>query len=193
MTDEELKRRIAAYRNGDLEAGYLICQFLKPGISGKVRSKLPFDDIEIEDTIQICFDRILKRLRQDPPFRGKLKFYSITVAHNTSLNILIWRQRFPHIPYGEGPEAYEKMCDPNQLFQLETEETRTIIQASINRLGTLCRRLLRDLFYKHRSYEELRIKFGWKTVQAGYSRRDSCLEKLRQDLYRHYAGWIKDR
>lgn len=183
----DLSAVIAAYAGGDDTAADKICAELRGPIRISIRTFLTPDSPDLDDVIQETLIATLAYIRKNDGFQGDLRRLAVTIGNNRCRDILRWCKRRHHVPLE--PLA-NWIADRSQspLDEIADREMASILKGVLLNVGVRCRELLRDLYIRGLSAEEIRAKAGLKSIQAVYYRRTACLRGARKLLNRRLCG-----
>lgn len=160
-----------------------VCEVLRGPVTHAVASFLGRDNVETDDTIQDSLVAVLQYLRRRGSFEGNLVRFAVTIARNRCRNILAWRKRRPHAAIE--PMA-EWIADEKRsiLDAFADDQVLAVMRETLAAIDQGCRKLLRALFLRGRSADDLKTELGLTTVRAVYYRREACLEQMQDAMNR---------
>lgn len=175
---------VVRHLSGDETGTEELACLLEPVLSTAVRGMLGRDDRDADDVVSESVVAVLDYLSRRGSFDGNLPVFGIAVARNRCRNLQVWRQRRPQVPM-ESLADWIAHPDRSPLDALVEEERLTLLQDALERLGDDCRDLLRAWYLEGVPVEELRVRFGLRSLQGVYYRRMRCLKKA--------SDYLKDR
>lgn len=176
-TSNKINEAIAKYAAGNEQAGELLYRELVPHIETSVAQFFSVRDIETDDLIQDTILAVLNYITKNNGFEGDIIRFAITIARNRCRNVANTRSKRPE-------SQVEEMSDwlactgEGQLDAMMGHEARELVQQAMNKLGKLCKKVIKGFYLNKVSIEQLREETGLGTVQGVYYRRQVCLEEM---------------
>ena len=181
MCDDDLARLITAFLEGDPEAGNQLCRIIEPPVRKKVSAFFSSDNMDVNDIVQDTVEKVLSYIKAKRIFTGKLESFAVVVADNKCKNVYFKRVRNPSVPFEEANSGLLLDCDDvSPADILESKETKELVQVALNKLGLICRKIIRGFYLEEKSVKEIRRETKFKTVQGVYYKRRICLKEISQ-------------
>lgn len=181
--DASIPSLTEAHISGDESATEELFARLESPVRRAAERFFPAGSADCDDVTQETLIAVFDYLKRKETFEGDLIRFTITVARNRCRNIANQRRRRPHSPL-ESLSNWIANPDRSPLDLLIAGQARERLQAGLNRLGELCRFILRSFYFEGRSIEEIRRATNLKTVQGVYYRRAVCLREIASFLER---------
>ena len=172
---------VAAFLADDPRGAESLHNLIRPAIVVAVETFFGSDGNENDDIAQETILAVFAYIRKCGGFRGNLESFAVTVAKNRCRDILRTQQRFPHQsiePFGEWLADSRK----SNLDELADAEFWSLVLETLAALDKQCRKLLEALYFDEETVVRVRQRFGLKSVQLVYYRRDVCLRKVLKKL-----------
>ncbi len=178
---EPIACSIAEYAAGNNSAGDLIYKHLTSHIRTSVELFFGEENVNIDDIIHETIISVLEYIKLNNGFEGDLVRFSIVVARNKCKNIANLNNRYPSKPIDSVHEWLAAAGD-NQLEAIITEETNTVLQKALNRIGRICKKILSGFYTDNKTAEQLKTELEFKDTQSVYYKKQVCLEKILSEL-----------
>ncbi|MCP4145594.1 MAG: sigma-70 family RNA polymerase sigma factor [bacterium] len=178
---EPIASSIADYAAGNNSAGDLIYKYLASHIRTSVELFFGEDNINIDDIIHETIISVLEYIRLNNGFEGDLIGFSIAVARNDCRNIYKLNNKNPSQSIDSVHEWLAAAGD-NQLEAIITEETNTVLQKALNRIGRICKKILSGFYTDNKTVEQLKTELEFKDTQSVYYKKQVCLGKILSEL-----------
>jgi RNA polymerase sigma factor (sigma-70 family) len=168
---------VAAYIDGDDQAGGRICQSLESVVRTEVRRFLSDGDTDHDDVVQETLLGLLAYLRKTGRGPDRIEAFAVTMAGNRCRNLFRWRRRRPTVDL-ESASEWLRATGRDPLEELEASERERLVREALAQLDAPCRRMLTDIYVEQRSMQEIQKEVRLGTVQGVYYRKHGCLRKL---------------
>ncbi len=150
---------------------------LREHLRVSVASFFPDGGLEADEVVVESITAVFQYLRREAGFDGDLVRFAITIARNRCRNIMNQRKRRPQTAI-EPLSEWIANEDRSPLDNLLESEARAHLDQTIEKLGNVCRTLLRAFYFEEIPIEKIRQSIGLDTVQGVYYRRTVCLREL---------------
>ncbi len=185
--DPDLEKLVAGIVAGDSASENALFNVLKPHIVISVSFFLEAGRLEEDDVLIESITAVFHHIRREGGFKGDLIRFAITIARNRCRNIMNQQSRRPQTPI-EPLADWIANKERSPLDSLLEDESRSLLQQAIDKLGHACRILLRAFYFEDTDMETIRLKLGLETVQGVYYRRTVCLRELGNRLMGSLPG-----